>query len=362
MKRVLHKLTALALGLGLSLLVLEAAVRILRPGEYRAPTLTTMDGETLADLSGVIGLLQDVQAGGSPRERVRTALTPNEVVMGCYDRPRWDYFDENGCVEYKMNSLGFRDLEFSQDKPAGEFRVIALGDSFTFGVGVQLQDTWAQQLERVLQAERHGPVEVINCGFVAGHKPPAYLQWIREEAMKLQPDVVIVGLCLNDMGGIPMMAYDAREDSCLSKLWGLIKRRLHSYRVERALARQETAKKSKAKAADFVRVIRNDPRDWNATQRALLKSKAFLEQRGVRFAVAILPMLSELHREGRYAPLHQMVTRFALKNGLEVIDCGPPFLGLEESELWAHPTDQHPNDVGQAMLARSILASLRVPR
>ena len=50
-----------------------------------------------------------------------------------------------------INSAGLRDDEIPREKPDGEFRILALGDSFTFALGVRLEDIWAQQLERILK-------------------------------------------------------------------------------------------------------------------------------------------------------------------------------------------------------------------
>src|SRR5262249_38245843 len=49
-------------------------------------------------------------------EGPRGHLQPNlETRMG-YEQPRWSYYDRDGCITIKNNSLGFRDDEFPVQK------------------------------------------------------------------------------------------------------------------------------------------------------------------------------------------------------------------------------------------------------
>ena len=47
----------------------------------------------------------------------------------------------------KTNSLGFRDYEYSLNKNS-KYRILVLGDSFTFGWGVEIENTWIKVLEK----------------------------------------------------------------------------------------------------------------------------------------------------------------------------------------------------------------------
>ena len=66
--------------------------------------------------------------------------------------------------EYKHNSLGFRDVEHDTLKPEGVFRIIGLGDSFTYGAGASFKETYLYRLEAMLNERQgeHPKVEIIK--------------------------------------------------------------------------------------------------------------------------------------------------------------------------------------------------------
>jgi len=68
-------------------------------------------------------------------------------------------------VRYRINDGGFRDRNHPLRKPQGVFRIVALGDSVTFGYGVEEEESYSKQLEAIF-ARRSAPprVEVLNFG------------------------------------------------------------------------------------------------------------------------------------------------------------------------------------------------------
>jgi len=102
------------------------------------------------------------------------------------------------CPEYAMeiltNDHGLREIRPTRhDRPAGQTRVLCLGDSFTCGLGVQAEETFAKATERL---SGH---EVLNAG-VAATGTAEQLAWYVEEGRKFQPDLVVLALCVNDFG------------------------------------------------------------------------------------------------------------------------------------------------------------------
>ncbi len=93
------------------------------------------------------------------------------------------------------NSLGFRDREFAEKKTA-RTRIIALGDSFTYGWGVADNQSWPKLLEQHLRSGGVD-VEIANLG-KPGSSPREYADVAERAIPLLHPDVVIVGILQGD--------------------------------------------------------------------------------------------------------------------------------------------------------------------
>lgn len=88
-------------------------------------------------------------------------------------------------TEVRINSKNMRDREYSSEKPAGVRRIAAMGDSFVFGWGVEVEQTFSKLLERKLER-----TEVLNFG-ISGYSAESTLQWLRTRALDFDPDVVL---------------------------------------------------------------------------------------------------------------------------------------------------------------------------
>jgi lysophospholipase L1-like esterase len=93
-------------------------------------------------------------------------------------------------LDESINSLGFRGPEVAARKPPGTRRVLCLGDSNGFGIGVSEDATFSRRLERWLRASGE-PWEVINAG-CPGYS--IYQMWriLELRGTELAPDVVVV--------------------------------------------------------------------------------------------------------------------------------------------------------------------------
>jgi len=109
-----------------------------------------------------------------------------------------DSLKRNSTWEISLNSEGFRDAEFPGKKLSDAFRIICLGDSWTFGWNVGQEQASPQRLNVLLKQEfPSANFEVFNLG-VGGYSSYQGLGLMRRRAIDLDPDVVIIGFAMND--------------------------------------------------------------------------------------------------------------------------------------------------------------------
>src|SRR5262245_46426340 len=113
------------------------------------------------------------------------------------------------------SSAGLRDTEHSLEKPAGTIRIVAIGDSFTEGLQVPLEDTYPKRLESILNlASQGGRYEVINFG-TTGYGPDQYLVRLRNQALRYDADLILVGVFINDLDDLAEYGLSRLENGAL---------------------------------------------------------------------------------------------------------------------------------------------------
>lgn len=123
---------------------------------------------------------------------------PFELLPGF--RGREHEHEGEFAVAVEINRDGYRQGEIAPKRP-GEIRMVAIGDSFTFGEGVEAEEAWPRALRAVLERSTARPVEVINAG-VPGRWTDEYYLELKARSLGLEPDVVLLGFFVgNDVDG-----------------------------------------------------------------------------------------------------------------------------------------------------------------
>ena len=101
-------------------------------------------------------------------------------------------------VSVYINADGIRDDEI-QDKDNFDSRILMLGDSFTWGFGVEKEERFSELLEKKYLEEGRR-VDVINTGTVS-YSPVLEYLYLKEKGLAYNPDVVILNFDMSDVWG-----------------------------------------------------------------------------------------------------------------------------------------------------------------
>jgi lysophospholipase L1-like esterase len=99
-----------------------------------------------------------------------------------------------------INSVGLRDREIQPKEETTEFRVLVMGDSVPFGLGVSYEDSIPHRLEQLLNAGHDGSLQfrTVNMG-VPSYNTEQQLIQLETQGLDLRPDVVLQFFVRNDL-------------------------------------------------------------------------------------------------------------------------------------------------------------------
>ncbi len=116
------------------------------------------------------------------------------------------------------NSLGLRSKEIRPLE--GQYRILALGDSRTFGDAAGNSETWPALLEEYLNTSIPNDFEVINAG-VGGYSAYQGMRFLEKHIGELKPHLVIACFGTNDWGSVPPGAGGLVDWDDLTQRWGI---------------------------------------------------------------------------------------------------------------------------------------------
>lgn len=151
-------------------------------------------GEVLVRLSG---------ATSATRRHFRPGLYDPDPALGWVVRPGYAgvHVEYDREVPTTTGPQGARGPAWDATRAGARVRVLALGDSCTFGRGVADDATWPARLEAHLRA-RGQDAAVFNAG-VEGYDTAQELEVLRRRAPLVRPTVVVVCWLPNDAHGRP---------------------------------------------------------------------------------------------------------------------------------------------------------------
>ena len=112
-----------------------------------------------------------------------------DPVLGYVLRPDLDTYFAGG--RFRTNEHGFRGPSVTVDKPAGVVRIAVLGSSFSMGQGLDDDQTYPHELQRLVDERLVGRYQVLNLA-LSNHRPTEMFRAYELVADRFRPDVVLV--------------------------------------------------------------------------------------------------------------------------------------------------------------------------
>ena len=274
-------------------------------------------------------------------------------------------------VRYRTSADGFRDRVYPRERQPGNLRLALLGDSVTFGFGINEEDTLPRQLERELNARFDGRIEVMNCG-IYSFNATQQAAHLRYRVADFHPDLVLFVTTVTDASGGDIVGDERKHDTWevrWTKRLGLTsgrfspagtsvppaQRRMLALRQRSALVdylanRTFTWMHSRVMSAGYLR-------DWlpgspgrAAVAAAYADARALGAERGFEVQVALYPVLDRLD-DYALGPVTAAVREICAQQGLAFHDLLPALAGQDARALQAHAHDKHPNGRANRLVA-----------
>jgi len=293
-------------------------------------------------------------------------------------------------VPVRINHAGLRmDREIPVARTPGVPRVLFLGDSFTFGHGVDAPHRYTDLIQHDWPE-----VEILNFG-VSGTGTDQELLHYREQGAQFSADLVVLGYfvkCAKRNGALairtpkgwrPKPRFEVQHgelvlthvpvpDSLLSDPSSLeplgphggtmakAKRFLRDHSQLYVLVRDSLhgGMDEGGSSANYPEYDSARP-EWQVTAAIIKEMAAEVRGNGSRFAVAFFPSLEEMHRGVSTRPRDQMRDLCASLD-VPFIDLLPTFLDMQEEaekqgQTLYFPIDRHWTVEGHALAARCLL-------
>ena len=265
--------------------------------------------------------------------------------------------------QYRKNKLGLRDRDFAASKPSGCRRIFILGDSFTWGWGINNESAvFPKLLETMLNQKIDIPgvenIEVLNGG-MPGSLTDQWVDLLMKTEGYFQPDVVLVVFFLRDgtlVKSIPDFFDPIRNNIVERNRESILYRYLYIYRllkdyIDRMLvANIYTQKINRAYLGDKKQTV-----EWEKAKSNIRKIKQYANKRSAVTGLVVFPILVELNERYPFRAVCDIIMEFALKNNIPAQSLLPAFMGLNGKDLWVSPYNQHPNEKAHLIAAQSML-------
>ncbi|PHR21431.1 MAG: hypothetical protein COA38_18805 [Fluviicola sp.] len=251
----------------------------------------------------------------------------------------------------EVNSIGLSEKEIPKEKGT-KFRIIAIGDSFTEGVGMSYEDSWVKQMEHRWKWKN---VETINGG-IGGSDPIYEFALYRDKLIAYKPDVLVLTINSTDVddvagrGGFERFHADGTAGKTPPS-WEWIYASNHLFRMfthaalgyNTSLLRGADTEEAQLKAIENLKDV-------------LGRLKKLSNEEDTKLLVVLQPSIQEF-KNGKHTPFFGQIelAKYLKAEQIYFLDTSNDFekKGVSVSEYY-YPIDTHFNKKGYALFGKSV--------
>lgn len=288
-----------------------------------------------------------------------------------YLTPNWQGYVSEEWTQ--INADGFRDVSHAPYATPGAFRFAVVGDSYTMGDGVRLEDTYVKQLETMLSRGR--PAEGLNCGVTSSNTLnqaaalPRMLQHYR-------PALVITAYNVNDFEVYTETRFDRAtrdgrhftvnndgtvtlesDDGAAAAVKTWFREHSALYRLGAEFLPLLTGARS-----DVVGKVHHafQSGEYERSIEALVQMRDLAESNHAQFLVALIPGLLDTPpsvtnmKEYPFSEEHRRICERLASLGVRCVDLAGAFGDRNPNDLIVHRTNRHYNAEGHRLIAQAL--------
>jgi lysophospholipase L1-like esterase len=261
-----------------------------------------------------------------------------------------------------MGTRGTPPPQSSTPRRPGEVRIAALGDSYTFGQGIEREvDRWPEILESLLRREgvEASVYNLAKQGWDTAGEAES-LEALRRDGITF--DLVVLALVPNDHFGHDELpeAYQRAADGARNP--PPLRRFLtgRSLFLDHLYHRLVTFRDPALKGYDRLALDLFRRPGIPARQEILLREiLATCREEGAGLAAVTFPLMFGRWEDYLLGEMHQWYARVWRELGVPHLDLLPSFRRHPPAELAASPLDAHPNEQAHRLAAEAILPLVR---
>lgn len=246
-------------------------------------------------------------------------------------------------------------------------RIVVVGDSFTWGDGVEVEETYTFLLQSLFRERRSEvDIEVINWSR-PGWNTWRELRSIEPQLPVLEPDLLIIGYCINDAEPINRrQLLELRRTLRTAQrvprqplvVWLYERTRLGALVYDLA----KTRRVRRAVTVYYQSLYGPASRGWLRTREALQQFEKISRRMSIPMLLVIFPIFdSQLDHRYAYRNIHGQVADTAESLGIDVLDLLPNYEAVDGRQLAVVPfSDAHPSPLAHRIAAEEIYRKIDV--